>query len=654
MAGRLTLSVLFFVSLILAGPVKAQCTLTPDGLDIVDPLQCGVIFTYTENNNTGNNVALGYPPPQPIASLTAGDFFREYASLMAQHQALMMINPEVRGTIIGQAGGGSDIWAYQIGDADNVTNDGFTESAILMSATTHAREWQPAETVTELMETLVEQKTDAGMVQYLFDNVNMVLVPVVNVDGFLQTQMFWNQVTAFVAPPREGRMRRKTMRDSATLQIVDNDLGTPIDNFNGVDQNRNNEVGFGLNNRSSPSPTNIVHRGPMPASEPETMALRVAAALGPENRLRLYIDNHSFTQVFFGPQTGNVRRDGIAGTLANRMRAVLANKYAYSPSPVGSGGIGANDDFFAGTYQIPSYTLETEPLNGGQDYGGTGISHSGFITPDSDIARLRDEIVRMVVFGFFRQGGPPSIEAAQISEVGSGTVVYNASWTNSGPTSRILSVTTNDALVPGNQYRLWLAFNKPMRYRDAMGAIVPYPGQTTGANAGSATLEAPTLSNSDMPLAIGNANVWLDQPGGAPNGYLRYRDDALTVEFTVPNTLVLSGPTPLILSVTNRDLSTLNLDADPASAADWAAGHWVRYNDAAGVAGDIGGTDCTIRPFMGPAAGAMPPINTANCSAVPPPPPPPPPPRPSGGGGGSLGWLLIVVLLGMRPRARVS
>ncbi len=654
MAGRLTLSVLIVTLMCVARPAFAQCTLTPDGGDVVDPLQCGDIFTYTQNNNAGNNVALGYPPPQPVASLTAGDFFREYASLMAQHQALMMMNAEVSGTITGQTGGGSDIWAYQLGDADNLTNDGFTEPAILTNASTHAREWQPVETVTELMETLIEQKADAGMVQYLLDNVNIVLVPVLNVDGFLQTQMFWNQVTAFVVPPREGRMRRKTMRDSATLQVVDNDLGTPADNFNGVDQNRNNEIGFGLNNRSSPSPTHIVHRGPMPASEPETMALRAAAALGPENRLRLYIDNHSFTQVFFGPLTGNVRRDGIAGTLANRMRAVLANKYAYSPSPVGSGGIGANDDFFGGTYQIPSYTLETEPLNGGQDYGGTGVSHSGFITPDSDIARLRDEIVRMMVFGFFRQAGPPSIEAVQISEVGSSTVVYEASWTNSGSTSRALNETINNALIPGNQYRLWLAFNKPMRYRNAMGTIVPYPGQTTGANAGSAALEAPTLNNADIPLAIGNANVWLDQPGGAPNGYLRYRDDALAVEFTVPNTLVLSGPTPLILSVTNRDLSTLNLDADPASAADWAAGHWVRYNDATGAAGDLGGTDCTIRPFMAPAAVAVPPTNTAACSAIPPPPPPPPPPSPSGGGGGSLGWLLIVLLLGIRPQERVS
>ena len=77
MAGRLTLSVLLVALLSVAEPAIAQCTLTPDGGDVVDPLQCGTIFTYTENNNAGNNVALGYPPPQPVASLTAGDFFRD-------------------------------------------------------------------------------------------------------------------------------------------------------------------------------------------------------------------------------------------------------------------------------------------------------------------------------------------------------------------------------------------------------------------------------------------------------------------------------------------------------------------------------------------------------------------------------------------------
>ena len=59
MAGRLTLFVLFAMLLTAAGPAFAQCTLTPDGGDVVDPLQCGDIFTYTQNSNAGNNIALG-------------------------------------------------------------------------------------------------------------------------------------------------------------------------------------------------------------------------------------------------------------------------------------------------------------------------------------------------------------------------------------------------------------------------------------------------------------------------------------------------------------------------------------------------------------------------------------------------------------------
>ena len=46
------------------------------------------------------------------------------------------------------------------------------------------------EAVTAVLEALVAGKTDGGLVQYLVENLNTVLVPVNNVDGFIQTQLY--------------------------------------------------------------------------------------------------------------------------------------------------------------------------------------------------------------------------------------------------------------------------------------------------------------------------------------------------------------------------------------------------------------------------------------------------------------------------------
>jgi len=43
---------------------------------------------YTENDNSGNNIALGYPVPLPVDSLTPVDGFRTYNSLDLRHKQL--------------------------------------------------------------------------------------------------------------------------------------------------------------------------------------------------------------------------------------------------------------------------------------------------------------------------------------------------------------------------------------------------------------------------------------------------------------------------------------------------------------------------------------------------------------------------------------
>jgi hypothetical protein len=335
------------------------------------------------------------------------------------------------------------------------------------------------------------------------------------------------------------------------------------------------------------------------------------------------------------------------------MIAASGRTYVYGPDPAGSTGIGTTADWFAFTYEVPSWTLELEPENGGQDYGGLAShGHSGFILPAAEAPRMRNDVVRQYLLGFYRQSGPPAAIAAEIRNLPSGDVVYRAHWDKSGSSARTLAVDVNEALVPGGQYRLWVAFNKPMRIRNSSGAVVSYAGQSPGATVGTVTLEIPSLA-AGSDVSLGGAATWLNAPGGAPNGYLRYTDDAFAVDFTLPDSIAVTAATPAALLLGQQDLAQMLLDGDPASAVDWGNGAWLRYENTLGVDGDAGGQDCSFKPFIAPAAGAAAPAAAA-CREQDAPPPPPPPPPPGGGGGGGDGSGLLALLLGLLALGRRS
>ena len=626
--------------------------------EITNPFEpgCGdVVFTYSENDNTGANIALGFPVPTPIDSLTPVDGFRTYESLFARHQSLLALHDEVAGEVVGGTIAGRDIWAYVIGDADGMTADGVPEGAVLVNGGIHAREWQTPEAVTAVFEQLIEGKTNHALEQYLVENLTTVLLPVNNIDGFLETQRYPDRVTAHRDQPRAGRMRRKNLRNPNTQGAIDAEIATVADNFWGVDLNRNSAQGFAQANRSSSSVTSLIYRAAAPATEPELLALQQAATLAPASRLRFFSDTHSFSQVHFAPVTANTRRNAITAELSARMRAASARNYVYAPDPQGSLGIGSTADHFAFTYQIPAWTFELEPMNGAQEYGGLAAhGHSGFILPDREVARMRSDVTRMYLLGFYRQSGPPAAMAVRIHDVESNEVVFDAQWQAASSSARTQSVATNSALVPGRAYRLWVAFNKPMRVRDANGAVVPYRGQSAGASVGSVSLQS---SLTPTGVALGEEGSWLNQPGGAPNGYLRYADDAFALEFTLPTTLNPSAATPAALRLAVQDLAGMTLDANPATASDWGSGHWIRYEGDQGAEADAGGTDCTFKPFIAAQAEAAPPTTTESCIAaiVEPTPPPAPPPsggRSSGGGAPDVLLLIAAALLGLRGAAR--
>ena len=559
---------------------------------------------------TDNIIALGYPLPIPVDTPIPFDGFRSYAGLHMRHQDLAASTDYVHPEQIGTTFSGRTIWAYRLGDADKLTIDGLPEPATLINGGIHAREWQSPEVVTGILELLALHENDHHFYDYLRDNVNMVVIPTLNIDGFMQTQRTPSLNYLGSDPdfpddwPRDGRMRRKNMRDT------DEDLLTVTDHLNGVDLNRNNQPYWDTNpDRSSPDTNSLIHHGASPQSESETQALDTAAGLGPVNRLRVYTDVHSFSQVHFWGFNENSRLERqtseVLNTFTGHHIAFPAGKnYVSVRSQIMNQGIGTTDEYFYNIYQVPSWTLEVEPSGGqnyhapltgaGSDYGGVVENgHDGFILPESQIRRVREELAQTFAAVYYRQAGPPNIQTLRMIDTDSGAVVYEAAWDIVDQQTRELYVNQLQPLQISHSYDFWLSFNKPMRWRED-GVVVSFPGQPdSGLDLDASIL----VNNAGLHTNIEGAD-WLNSPGGAPNGYANYQDDALKITFRFPddthNRDLVAGGVEAVLRLRTADMTGMHTDTNPGTVVDWQDGHWVNYEDSSGNDSDFGGFDTTL------------------------------------------------------------
>jgi hypothetical protein len=578
------------------------------------PLHAQVLTEWVETRSSAqaNEIALGYPVPVPVDTPLPFDGFRTYAGLHARHQDLVATTTYVHPESIGTTRSGRTIWAYRLGDSDNLTVFGLPEPATLTNGGIHAREWQTPEVVTGILELMATHENDHHFYDYLRDNVNMIVIPSLNIDGFMQTQRtpalnYLQSDPDFPAGwPRDGRMRRKNMLDT------DEDLFTTTDHLNGVDLNRNSNPYWSTNpGRSSSNVQSLVHHGAGPASEPEILALDAAAQLGPIERLRMYTDVHSFSMVHFWARNENDRfarqNEEVLNTFTNHHLAFPAGKwYAFvdRDSLTPNQGIGATDEYFTHTYQVPSWTLEVEPSGGqdfhaplpgsGADYGGVSENgHDGFILPESEIRRVREELAQSFAATYYRQAGPPSIQSMRLVDTQSGAVVYEAEWDVVDDQTRSLYTNQLQALEISRSYDFWLSFNKPMRWRDD-NEIVPFPGQPdSGLNVDASIL----VDNAPMSTIV-EAGDWVNLPGGAPDGYMDYQDDAFKITFRFPsdqqNRDLVAGGADATLRLRTADMTGMRTDANPATIVDWQEGVWKNYEDSSGNESDFGGYDTTL------------------------------------------------------------
>jgi hypothetical protein len=559
-----------------------------------------------------DKIALGYPVPIPVDTPLPFDGFRTYAGLHMRHQDLVATTPWVHPEAIGFTRTDRTIWAYRLGDDDLLTVNGLPEPATLTNGGIHAREWQTPEVVTGILELMALHEDDNHFYDYLRDNVNMIVIPSLNIDGFMQTQRYPSLNYMQSDPddpdfsPRDGRMRRKNMLSA------DEDLMTTMDHLNGVDLNRNNNPYWATQpDRSSPDLASIIHHGASPASEPEIQALDFAAHLGPIERLRIYTDVHSFSQVHFWGRNNNTRfalqTERVLETFTNHHILFPAGKwYAYADrfnAPQNSG-IGTTDEYFTYTYQVPSWTLEVEPTGGqsyhaplpgsGADYGGVSENgHDGFILPESEINRVRVEMAQSFAAVYYRQAGPPSIQTFRLIDRVNGAVVYEAGWDTADAQTRTLYSKQLRALQIDHEYEAWLSFNKPMRWREA-GLLAPFPGQPGS----TLDLDADILVGSSALSTTVIEADWLNQPGGTPDGYMNYEDDAFRIAFTFPddtqNRSLVAREVAATLKLRTTDMTGMRTDADPSTVADWRNGAWYKYENDDGNESDAGGYDTTL------------------------------------------------------------
>jgi murein tripeptide amidase MpaA len=196
------------------------------------------------------------------------DNYHPFSEIVAFYQNLTKENPLTATYIasIGSTVEGRDIPAVMLGSLT-------ASKKIFIQGGQHAREWISHTTVAYIAQQLVDQYNEENrLVRDLMDNMLFIIVPVVNVDGYVYT---WET----------DRLWRKNRRKNA-------------DGSYGVDLNRNWDVDWG-GEGSSRVPSSNTYIGESPFSEPETRA--VADLFFEYSPIDGAIDYHSYSQYVLRP-----------------------------------------------------------------------------------------------------------------------------------------------------------------------------------------------------------------------------------------------------------------------------------------------------------------------------------------------------------------
>ncbi len=151
------------------------------------------------------------------------------------------------------------------------------EPEALYTALHHAREPNSMAQMVFFMWYLLENYETDPEVKYLVDNTALYFIPCVNPDGYVYNESI---------DPNGGGLWRKNRR-------------AENGNVFGVDLNRNYDFNWGFDDiGSSTDPMNDTYRGPSPASEPETQAVRF---LCNSHQFQIAMNYHTFGNLLIHP-----------------------------------------------------------------------------------------------------------------------------------------------------------------------------------------------------------------------------------------------------------------------------------------------------------------------------------------------------------------
>ena len=278
--------------------------------------------------------------------------YRRLADYNAEMKSLAKKNPDLvkhfemkRPSLEGRTVNGIEI-------ASNVKNTATDGRPIFyIDAVHHAREWPAAEYTMIFAHYLVENFGKDARVTSLLKKARVIVVPVVNVDGFEYSRESLVQNSFLSAGNGFEGYWRKNRRSLTGVTVP---APRPINpDAYGVDPNRNYAYLWGDGNGgSSGLPVDQTYRGAAPFSEPETQNVR-DIILG--RQVTMVATNHTYQATVLRTGGGDAPEDAIL----ERMGGVVADILGYRNMPtVGYPTTGTTDDWAYAAMGALGFTIE--------------------------------------------------------------------------------------------------------------------------------------------------------------------------------------------------------------------------------------------------------------------------------------------------------
>jgi hypothetical protein len=280
-----------------------------------------------------NRISAAYAAAVDASPLPSGrDTYRTLADYNADLQALASANPSlVRLFSLSQRSlEGREILGVEISKNVSSTSDG--KPVFLMMGLHHAREWPSGEHALEFAVDLVENAGSAR-IGGLLDKTRVLVVPVVNPDGFEQSRKWGDLVdireiddggTVTILGNPGNAYKRKNCRVADGVAPTPPgacEVSSPGGFGTGVDLNRN-YGGLWGGPGASELFTDPDYRGGGPFSEPETQAVRELISA---RHVTTLVTNHTFSNLVLRPpgirEAGETVDEAAMKELGGRMAA---------------------------------------------------------------------------------------------------------------------------------------------------------------------------------------------------------------------------------------------------------------------------------------------------------------------------------------------